>query len=90
MDGSRAVYRDFVAAWKAAARRCIESDGGISVLLLIAACVVCVYIAAMLYKLMVLYRGNPPTPKALMTMLKNKDSFGMEKGESSHDKSGTE
>ena len=63
---------------------------GISVLLLIAACVVCVYIAAMLYKLMVLYRGNPPTPKALMTMLKNKDSFGMEKGESSHDKSGTE
>ena len=62
----------------------------ISTLLIFAVCILCVYIAAILYKLMVLYRGNPPTPKALLTMFKNQDSFEMEKGESSHDKSGTE
>lgn len=39
-------------------------------LALIAACVLLIWAAAAIYKLLVLYRGAPPTPKALLRMFK--------------------
>ena len=49
-------------------------------IMLVATCLF-VYLAATIYRLLVLYRGNPPTPKALFEMLKG--SKKQDKGESS-------
>lgn len=43
----------------------------ISMLLILLTTGLFIYIAATCYRLLVLYRGNPPTPKALFTMLRD-------------------
>ncbi len=48
-------------------------------------CGIFIYIAAGIYKLLVLYRGNPPTPKQLLEMFKTAKSAKDVKGGNSHD-----
>ena len=47
------------------------AGGWVSILCMAAGVVLLVLLAAVVYRLLVLYRGNPPTPKALMQMFRD-------------------